>query len=99
MTIDANGNLWIAMFMGSRIVCLNSKTGELIDEIKMPASLITSVSFGGPKLNKMFVTSCSKMLNDEQRKSQPDAGKIFEITSPNNPQFSGQKPHYNFGNI
>lgn len=28
MTIDANGNLWVAMFNGKRIVSIDGKTGQ-----------------------------------------------------------------------
>jgi xylono-1,5-lactonase len=40
---------------------------------------VTSLTFGGPELRTLFVTSASMRLSDEQRRSQPSAGHVFAI--------------------
>ncbi|KAH9415312.1 hypothetical protein DERP_006406 [Dermatophagoides pteronyssinus] len=95
MTIDVNGNLWIAMFRGSRIVNIDGRNGKLLQSIKMPTSLITSVCFGGgPNLDIMYVTSSRHYLTDDQKIEQPLAGYCFRITSKDL-NFKGFKPNFN----
>jgi L-arabinonolactonase len=38
------------------------------------------VCFGGPKLDTLFITTGSKDLSEEQRRSQPGAGGLFVVT-------------------
>ena len=79
MTIDAEGMLWIAHWDGWRISRWDPSSGNLLMEIKMPASQITSLTFGGPNLDKIFVTSAKTGLDNKTLESQPLAGSIFEI--------------------
>lgn len=83
MTIDTNGNLWIAVYLGSRILNVNPRTGELICSIKLPAERVTSVAFGGPLLNILYVTTSSYGLSEEEKKNQPKAGCLFSIEGLN----------------
>jgi len=95
MTISKNGNLWVACFNGSRVVNIDAKTGRVIDSVRLPASMITSVCFGGQQLNELYVTSAQKPLNQEERRQQPKAGHIFKITS-NDSSFCGLSAHHSF---
>lgn len=79
MTIDENDNLWIALFGGHGIIQVDSRTGKLQRYIKMPVSYVTSVTFGGPKLDVLYVTSSRLHLDEEGMKREPDAGAIFTI--------------------
>lgn len=72
MTLDAEGNLWVALWDGSAVIQL-SPSGKLLQEIKLPASRITSCTFGGRDLTKLFITTAS-MGVDEQL-----AGSIFVV--------------------
>ncbi|CAH1118004.1 unnamed protein product [Phaedon cochleariae] len=57
MTIDTDGNLYIATW-GGRIIKIDPRRPEtLLDTIQMPAQIISSVCFGGPNLDELFVTS------------------------------------------
>lgn len=57
LTIDQEGNLYVAMFGGSRILKINTTNGKIITEIPMPVQQITSMAFGGKNLDTMFVTT------------------------------------------
>lgn len=46
----------------------------------MPCKGVTSVAFGGPILEDLYVTSLSFGLNEEEKKEQPSAGCLFKIT-------------------
>lgn len=45
----------------------------------MPAQNVTSVAFGGPNLNILYVTTANHQLTEDQRKAQPDAGCLFAV--------------------
>lgn len=78
MSIDSNGNIWLACFQGSRIVHIDPRTSKIIGYIAMPALKVTSLCFAGK--DKLYATSATFKLTDEQRKQQPLAGALFEIT-------------------
>ena len=75
MTVDAEGYLWIAHWGGSRVSRF-SPDGKLDRAIRLPASQITNVTFAGPNLDRMFVTSAADGLD---RSKEPLAGSLFEV--------------------
>ena len=76
MTVDAEGCLWIAFWDGW---CLRrlSPGGEVIGELEVPVQRPTSCAFGGPDLDRLFISSARRDLSDEQRTMQPSAGGLF----------------------
>ena len=94
--LDADDNIWIAMMKGSRIACINSKTGALIDEIKVQTALTTAMCFGGKNLDRMIATTAKSLSTGAPENLHEDSGKILEITSPNNSKFRASKSNYNF---
>ena len=51
-------------------------TGKYLQDIKFPASKITSACFGGPNLDELYVTCC----NNDPLASEPLAGSIFKVS-------------------
>lgn len=80
MTVDAEGCLWIAFWDGW---CLRrlSPRGERMSEIRMPVQRPTSCTFGGPSLDRLFITSARIGFTDEELRAQPYAGGLF-MTMP-----------------
>lgn len=76
LTIDADGNLWVAIWDGGRVVQLSPKGKELA-QILMPVSRPTSVTFGGNDLRTLYITSASVDL--PEKSAQPFAGALFSI--------------------
>jgi sugar lactone lactonase YvrE len=76
MTVDGEGNLWIACFGGGRVRCY-SPTGDQIGEIRFPVSQVTSCAFGGPEYSELYVTSASYRMTRQQREQEPLAGATF----------------------
>ncbi|XP_022827790.1 regucalcin-like isoform X2 [Spodoptera litura] len=76
-TIDTDGNLWVAVFEGSCILKINPKTGELLQKVPIPASQVTSATFGGPNYDIMFVTTASLNIREAQ---DPPCGSTFMVT-------------------
>jgi sugar lactone lactonase YvrE len=77
MTIDADGNLWVAMWGGWKVLGYNPNTGEPVGAIDLPAANVTSCAFGGPNLDELYITSAWAGLSAEDRAQQPQAGGVF----------------------
>mmetsp|Transcript_9551 Transcript_9551/g.21937 ORF Transcript_9551/g.21937 Transcript_9551/m.21937 type:complete len:329 (-) Transcript_9551:40-1026(-) len=80
MTADSEGNLWVAMWKGGCVCQYNPKTGALLRKIDVPALNVTSVAFGGPEMDELYVTSASVDMSEEDRAAYPLAGHTFKIT-------------------
>lgn len=78
--IDADGNLWVACYDGSKVIQVNPTTGKLLKTIEMPAPKITSVAFGGEKLDELFVTSARDELSEDELRRWPQSGCTFRVT-------------------
>lgn len=57
MTIDSRGYLWVAHWGGGCISKWDPGKGERIRTIKIPAKNVTSCAFGGPEMDRLFVTT------------------------------------------
>ena len=78
MTTDIEGCLWVTHFGGGRVTRY-SPQGKVVRIVPLPASQITSCVFGGPDLDRMFVTSAYCGLTDAALASEAQAGALFEI--------------------
>jgi sugar lactone lactonase YvrE len=85
--MDSEGNYWVAMFEGARVVCL-SPAGELLREVGLPVRCPTSVCFGGPNLRTLYVTSASHGRSAEELAQYPQTGKVlaFQVDVAGMPQ-------------
>lgn len=77
MTIDTEGNLYVATFGGWKIFKINPVKRTIEMEIKMPCEQITSIAFGGPNLDILYVTAAS---HERGTKQPPPSGRLFKIT-------------------
>lgn len=73
LTIDIDGNLWIAFYSGACVRHYNSGA-ELLRQVDLPAPNITSCIFGGPDFADLYITSAS-----QSAKEHPLAGALFRI--------------------
>lgn len=78
MTVDSEDCLWVAFWDGWCVRRL-SPAGQVIAEFPMPVERPTSVAFGGPALDQLFVTSARIGLNAEALIGQPQAGGLFML--------------------
>jgi sugar lactone lactonase YvrE len=76
MTIDENGHLWIA-FWGTGTVRRYSPAGALEEVIEVPASQVTSCTFGDADLRTLYITTDSRLLPHSPRGPEPLAGALF----------------------
>ncbi len=75
LTVDAEGCIWCAMWEGGRVMRF-SPEGEHMKSIELPTALTTSVMFGGPDLDQLYVTSAG---GDQKDKRGPHAGALFRV--------------------
>jgi len=78
MTVDAEGNLWVAFWDGW---CLRkiSPAGKILEKVEMPVQRPTSCTFGGPHLDRLYVTSARRGIDAEALDMQPCAGGLFLV--------------------
>lgn len=74
MTIDDQDRLWVAFCHGSCVASFDSISGTLLCKIILPVSEVTSCTFGGKKMDRLFVTSGINKNIEEI-----NAGRIFVI--------------------
>lgn len=76
-TLDAKGRLWIAHWDGFCVSCWDPESGRLLDQVHLPVSQVTSCTFGGERLDTLFITTAATELSAQQREEQPLAGQLF----------------------
>ncbi|WJH32870.1 SMP-30/gluconolactonase/LRE family protein [Paenibacillus sp. CC-CFT747] len=79
MTVDAEGMIWIAHWGGGQVTRWNPGEGTLLERITLPVSLVTSCTFGGDRLDELYITSAKADLSDKEREEQPLAGGLFRL--------------------
>ncbi len=77
-TVDADGNLWIALVLDQAIVCV-SPSGELIRRIAMPMPFPSCPAFGGAAMDTLYVTSIANSGHNLVT-DHPDGGRIAVVT-------------------
>jgi sugar lactone lactonase YvrE len=76
MTVDAEGNLWVAIFGAGEVRCLTPQ-GELLATIDVPAPHVTSVAFAGPSLDTLVITTAREELDPAALREHPLSGRLF----------------------
>jgi sugar lactone lactonase YvrE len=74
MTIDAEGNLWIAFCHGACVRCYDPATGMELRQIDLPCLETTACTFGGEDLQDLYVTTGIHASEVEEL-----AGRVFVI--------------------
>lgn len=87
IALDGEGCLWVAFYGGSR-VCRFTPAGVLDTIVRVPASCVTSIAFGGPRFDTLFITSARTDLDPSRRAAEPHAGDLFVV----DPGTSGLAP-------
>lgn len=77
-TVDAEGGLWVAE-VGEGCVRRYDPDGHCEREVRLPTQRPTSVMFGGPDLQTLYVTSMRFGLSPGQLAEQPQAGALFRL--------------------
>lgn len=76
--VDAEGNYWVAMFEGQRLLCL-SPQGVTLREVPLPVRCPTMPCFGGPDLQTLFITTSRRGRPAAELAEQPWAGCVLSL--------------------
>ncbi|BCY09794.1 SMP-30/gluconolactonase/LRE family protein [Actinoplanes sp. L3-i22] len=76
MCADADGNLWIAVWGGGRVE-RRTPQGRLLATVTVDAPHTTSVTFAGPDLNLLVITTATTDLTPADLAHHPDSGRLF----------------------
>ena len=90
-TVDAAGRLWVAVY-GGGVLAAFAPDGTLERTIAMPVKLVSSVAFGGPALDRLFVTTIAHGAMGEAVEEGAGALYVVDglgITGLAEPDFAG----------
>ncbi|KKI92782.1 gluconolactonase [Bacillus sp. SA1-12] len=77
MTIDINDRLWIALWGGYRVICVDPRLGKIVASITLPVSNVTSCTFGGSDMRTLYITTAREGVGNDKLKLEPLAGSLF----------------------
>ena len=75
-SVDAEGYIWNAQWGASQVVRY-SPEGEVDFVLPLPVSQPTCVAFGGPRLDRLFVTSATQGFDEQTLLAEPEAGNVL----------------------
>jgi sugar lactone lactonase YvrE len=75
-TVDSEGYIWNAQWGASQVVRY-SPAGEIDFILPLPVSQPTCVAFGGPQLDRLFVTSATQGFDQQALLAEPEAGNVL----------------------
>lgn len=80
LTVDADGNIWVAMWDGWQIRC-HGPDADLLFVLSLPVQRPTSVAFGGDQLRDLYITTSRYGLCADDLATQPAAGSLLRHRS------------------
>lgn len=93
LALDTHGRFWNGIYGGGCVVRWSAE-GGLEARIPIPAPQVTSVAFGGPARNLLFVGTARENLTEQQLVAAPLSGSIFVIDTD-----AQGRPAHTFGPI
>jgi sugar lactone lactonase YvrE len=75
LTVDAEGGVWVAFFGGGQVRRYDAD-GVLDAVVEVGARQVTACTFGGPDLDRLFVTTSRENLAPDE---DPAAGSLFAV--------------------
>jgi L-arabinonolactonase len=80
-TVDADGYLWSTHWGASRVVRY-APDGQVDLVLPLPASRPSCISFAGPALDHLCVTSAHLGMSEAEHAAEPIAGAVFYGRAP-----------------
>ena len=76
MTIDRAGRLWLALWNGYGVVCIDPVERKILRRIDLPIKQVTSCAFAGEDLRDLIITTAAQ---GQDLDKQPQAGYVFRV--------------------
>ena len=85
MCIDSDGRLWVAMWGGGAVMCIEppddpAQDARIVGRVTVDAPHVTSCCFGGADLKTLYITTARAGMSEEQLLACPHAGDLFAVT-------------------
>jgi sugar lactone lactonase YvrE len=78
LVVDEEGCLWSGHWQGFRITRYDPD-GRKMRHADVPVPTATCMAFGGPDLDRLYITTAKKGLTAEQLTAYPSAGDLFMV--------------------
>lgn len=90
--MDAGGRLWVALWGGGAVVCLDvARGGAAVAVVRLPTRLVTTCAFGGAGLRDLYITTARRGEKDEH------AGDVFIVRDIAGMTGVAGAPSYEYG--
>ena len=76
--VDVQGNYYVAMFEGARVLKL-SPQGKVLADIPVPSQCPTMPCFGGADLHTLYLTTARQNRPDAELQTYHDSGCVFSM--------------------
>lgn len=76
MCLDAEGHLWIAIWGGGQVRRF-APDGRFVSAIDVPAPNVSCVTFAGPDLDTLVITTATQDMTQEELAESPSSGFVF----------------------
>ena len=87
LVVDAGGGVWVGLWGGGE-VRRHAPDGTVTHRIAAPVSQVTSIAFGGPALEDLYITSARAGLTADGLRREPAGGGLFHCR----PGLAGRPP-------
>jgi len=78
LRVDADGNLWVAVWGAGEVRCYRPD-GTLLHVVMVPAPHTTALTFAGPELSTMVITTAVAELTPERAAAYPASGRLHAV--------------------
>ena len=78
-TSDVNGAIYNARVAGGGAIAVLAADGSLTKYLDLPCASPTNCAFGGPRLDRLFVTSARFGMSNADLAKRPTEGGLFEL--------------------
>jgi len=78
LIVDEDGYLWSGHWQGFRVTRYDPE-GKKVCHVGVPVPTATCMAFGGPGLDRLFITTGKKGLSPDQVQKYPEAGDLFMV--------------------
>ena len=76
--VDVQGNYYVAMYEGARVLKL-APSGEVLQDIPVPVQCPTMPCFGGADLQTLYLTTARQKRPAEELQRYPESGCVFSM--------------------
>ncbi|XP_049884524.1 regucalcin-like [Pectinophora gossypiella] len=79
MTIDRDGLLWVAIFIHGMVIRVDPDVGRVVNKYDLPVLRATSMTWAGPDLEELVVTTSRRNLLHNQVAAAPLSGTLIAL--------------------